>query len=651
MMNFSKTAFSNRGLSKTDIPYIIAGPILRRLQPTQLVLWLVTREPLQATLSVYIDDQLKETTECAGITQSVRVGESAYIHLIYYQTEHAFPVDCWLSYDLECQLQGETKNLKTLLPDLLYQGEERPRFVLKTELDQVLHGSCRKPHYPSEDALLQVDHVLEKSQGDPASRPALLMMSGDQIYADDVAGPMLAAIHQTIDLLGLSSESIQGATVSDCAELYKNQHCYYEREELLPHTEANQALRDKFFGGAKKPIFTADTAHNHLITLSEVIAMYLLVWSPQLWGKLQLNVTNLPDKHGDRYRSEQKEIEAFTHSLPQVQRALAHIPAYMIFDDHDVTDDWNLTRGWEEAAYGHPFSRRIIGNALIGYWLCQGWGNAPEKFPSQWVEQLAFDDDGFDQGELAQASQQRDQLITDVLAFESWHYSLATSPKLVVLDTRTKRWWSETSQSKPSGLMDWEALSELQQELIGEKSVLLISPAPIFGMKLVEAVQRVFTFFGKALTVDAENWMAHSGSANVILNIFRHPKTPQNFIILSGDVHYSFTYDIKIRFRKNSPDIWQVTCSGLKNEFPHGLLTLFDRFNRWLYGSRSPLNWFTKRRRMQIRSRIPQGLPHSRVLNKSGVGRLRLNQAGEPVEITVLTAEGGEVAFPPREPL
>ena len=48
------------------------------------------------------------------------------------------------------------------------------------------------------------------------------------------------------------------------------------------------------------------------------------------------------------------------------------------------------------------------------------------------------------------------------------HFSLETTPKVIVLDTRTKRWRSESSSNKPSGLMDWEALSELQQELINQ---------------------------------------------------------------------------------------------------------------------------------------------------------------------------------------
>jgi hypothetical protein len=54
--------------------------------------------------------------------------------------------------------------------------------------------------------------------------------------------------------------------------------------------------------------------------------------------------------------------------------------------------------------------------------------------------------------------------------------------------------------------------------LINHESVVLVSPAPVFGVKLIEVVQKLFTMAGKPLLVDAENWMAHRGTANVILN-------------------------------------------------------------------------------------------------------------------------------------
>ena len=39
----------------------------------------------------------------------------------------------------------------------------------------------------------------------------------------------------------------------------------------------------------RKPVFTTDNAENHLVSLAEVLAMYLLVWSPVCWQGLDLS--------------------------------------------------------------------------------------------------------------------------------------------------------------------------------------------------------------------------------------------------------------------------------------------------------------------------------------------------------------------------
>jgi len=623
---------------------IIAGPILRRITPQQLVIWLVTSEEREFSLALYRSGDQQpwiKTTLTSEQCQSLKIGKQAYVQLINWQPETPLPVEQTIEYDLYSKnADGVEESLIDLLPHVVYPNQCRPSFQIKTTLSDILHGSCRKPHHPSGDGLLRVDEVIADSMTAGRQRPALLLMTGDQIYADDVAGPMLVAIHQTIQWLGLFSESWRGAVVNDSQALYDSDLCYYQRQDLLPQSKANEALKDRLFTGVEKPIFTTDSAQNHLATLAEIMAMYLLVWSPELWRLIELDDHHVPSPYLDQYQQEKRVIQDFAAGLPQVQRALAHLPTYMIFDDHDVTDDWNLTRGWEEAAYSHPFSRRILGNALIGYWVCQGWGNDPAAFNEQVNTAVAacFNKPG---GEY------QDALIDILLNWDTWHYSLATNPKVVVLDTRTHRWRSETSPTQPSGLMDWEALTSLQQELMNEPAVILVSPAPIFGVKLIEAIQRMFTFFGQALMVDAENWMAHPGAANVILNIFMHPKTPQRFVILSGDVHYSFAYDVDIRFRKDSPQIWQITSSGLKNEFPPRLIQLFGALDRWLYASRSPLNWFTKRRRMRIKAReIALSQPH-RLANASGVGRVILDDNGHPQTITVLPAEGEVVTFCP----
>jgi hypothetical protein len=186
-------------------------------------------------------------------------------------------------------------------------------------------------------------------------------------------------------------------------------------------------------------------------------------------------------------------------------------------------------------------------------------------------------------------------------------------------------------------------LSELQQELLDHPSAIIVSPAPIFGVKLIETVQKVFSWCGYPLLVDAENWMAHRGAAQVILNIFRHSRTPGNYVVLSGDVHYSFVYEVLIRHRKAGPRIWQITSSGIKNEFPPTLLEWFDRLNRWLYSPRSPLNWFTKRRLMRI---VPYTPEHAeageRLWNSAGIGQVFFNEQGQPSEIVQHNSNGAE---------
>lgn len=640
-----------------QLPLILAGPILRHCTEQQFTLWLMSSSAVDIRLQLF-ENQAPEAfaefdfSNVAG-HNCVRVGESAYVHLI--SVSAPIPSDQLVSYDLILSNQAGSEQLSKILPQLAMHGE-RPGFVLAGKMRQLLHGSCRKPHYPGADALPCAEKVLASTPPTESDRPNLLLMSGDQIYCDDVAGPMLDAIIQTVKLLGLYGEKLQGAIVGDSEALYEHPFCFYQREQLLPLCGEAPSALIPLFKGAKKPIFTTIAAHNHVITLAEVIAMYALVWSPALWPLIQLDQSKVDATFRERYEKERLIIEEFVDTLPKTARALANIPVYMIFDDHDVTDDWNLTRGWEETAYQNPFSRQILGNALVAYWLFQGWGNAPEKFPDDWQEALKTDANNQWQ------EQAQDAFIDRVLDFGEWHYSIPTSPPIHVLDTRTHRWRSESNANKPSGLMDWENLSELQQKIIADDSVILVSAAPIFGVKLIEVIQRIFTFFGKPLVVDAENWMAHTGAANVLLNMFVHHKAPDNLIILSGDVHYSFVYDVRVKRKKVLPHlrkrnndaadrkIWQITASGIKNCFPDGLIKFFDRFDRFLYSSRSPLNWFTKRRKLAVKSRKPRGMAPYRLVNHSGLGLLCLGEDGSPTDIRLLHPDRADTEFPPRKP-
>jgi len=616
------------------LPQVIAGPIVRKVTSTECHIWVVTSNADSPALNLSANEVVV-SGNCQR--ETIRVGKYAFIHLLSFTSSEPFEDTARIGYSLSFSDDAQQASWENEQRGLLYDGQPSLCFHYTETPETILHGSCRKPHFHSDDALAQVDVLHKNAFKKQNDFPDLLLMTGDQIYADDVAGPMLKAIHSVIDRLGLYHEALEGAVVTNTNELATHEHGYYEREQLLPQIATNTVLSSIFFGAKKKPVFTSVNAQNHLIGSAEIIAMYLLVWSDTLWADINIDKDGIPPKYHAIFDKEHEALNGFVKQLPQVRRALAHIPTYMIFDDHDVTDDWNLTRGWEQEVYGNPLSKRMIGNALIGYLLCQGWGNAPKKVaPLIAKVQKSMGESGLNS---------HDEIIDDLLDFDQWHYRLDTTPPIEVLDTRTQRWRSESNMNKPSGLMDWEALCDFQHSIIGKESVIVVSAAPIYGVKVIEAIQKVFTFFGKALTVDAENWMAHKGTANVILNIFRHYKTPPDFIILSGDVHYSFVYDVRLRFRRNSPHITQFTCSGLKNAFPDGLIKWLDRLNRVLYRSKSPLNLFTRRRNMSVKAREPS-LGYGELFNGCAIGVLKISQKNTDVQCKALLSNGKEVEFP-----
>ena len=616
------------------MPQVIAGPIVRKVTSTECHIWVVTSNADSPALNLSANEVVV-SGNCQR--ETIRVGKYAFIHLLSFTSSEPFEDTARIGYSLSFSDDAQQASWENEQRGLLYDGQSSLCFHYTETPETILHGSCRKPHFHSDDALAQVDVLHKNAFKKQNDFPDLLLMTGDQIYADDVAGPMLKAIHSVIDRLGLYHEALEGAVITNTNELATHEHGYYEREQLLPQIATNTVLSSIFFGAKKKPVFTSVNAQNHLIGSAEIIAMYLLVWSDTLWADINIDKDGIPPKYHAIFDKEHEALNGFVKQLPQVRRALAHIPTYMIFDDHDVTDDWNLTRGWEQEVYGNPLSKRMIGNALIGYLLCQGWGNAPKKVaPLIAKVQESMGESGLNS---------HDEIIDDLLDFDQWHYRLDTTPPIEVLDTRTQRWRSESNMNKPSGLMDWEALCDFQHSIIGKESVIVVSAAPIYGVKVIEAIQKVFTFFGKALTVDAENWMAHKGTANVILNIFRHYKTPPDFIILSGDVHYSFVYDVRLRFRRNSPHITQFTCSGLKNAFPDGLIKWLDRLNRVLYRSKSPLNLFTRRRNMSVKAREPS-LGYGELFNGCAIGVLKISQKNTDVQCKALLSNGKEVEFP-----
>ncbi|MGO3207251.1 MAG: hypothetical protein ACTIJ3_09985 [Halomonadaceae bacterium] len=317
------------------LPDILVGPLLRRISTTRLVLWIIASRPLNMALVLRPGQSDTETIGLTHHQQCIAIGQHAFIHLIDIGLESPLPCDERIEYDLQVETpQGDWRSLPEWAPWLCYAGATYPAFVIASRHHRLMHGSCRKPHHDSADGLVRADSWLAEQQAAPTEWPAWLLMTGDQVYADDVAGPMLRAVHALIERLGLVDEWLEGATVDDSQALYQSPDSYYRRAELLPDVTSNAALRERFFGGVKKPVFTSANAQNHLMTLAEMLAMYCLVWSPVPWQVIAPTPPGLDEKDAELYRQEQVIIDAFVAGLPQCARLMAHLPSLMIFDDN-----------------------------------------------------------------------------------------------------------------------------------------------------------------------------------------------------------------------------------------------------------------------------------------------------------------------------
>lgn len=90
-----------------QIPAILSGPIIRRVEPANIYLWVATSEAFQIDAVLYqvINKSTDTPTyEPVGIhteTNTIHAGENMYIHLIKVNPESgSFPTDSLLGYNL-----------------------------------------------------------------------------------------------------------------------------------------------------------------------------------------------------------------------------------------------------------------------------------------------------------------------------------------------------------------------------------------------------------------------------------------------------------------------------------------------------------------------------------------------------------------------
>ncbi len=541
------------------LPLILAGPILRRTESRAVTVWLALKAPRQVKLKVYATEggtgEIVDRLLLQGENSTVQLGE--YLHVVVVTAiaiDYNFLTSGQIyAYDIEFAdrpepsgvpgVENEREDLISCLwppaPDvsplgpqtISYFDHQLPTFALPPkDLNylRIVHGSCRKPHGGGRDALPILDSSISEFANMANFRPHQLFLTGDQIYGDDVADPMLWALTDAGDaLLGWKENlPLMTAQIKDnlCNSIPKNTkkgNDFCEVRENFIESEFQQQAEAKY--KYKKPVelkpgtrtdiardfggFTAmlvnkpDNAKSHLFGLGEYYAMYLLVWSPVLWCDRFPKGKDVCEnvKQAKVWDREALELEIFTPNLWRVRRAIANIPTYTICDDHDVSDDWYLNREWCYRVLGKPLGRRVVQNALLAYTVFQAWGNTPTQFDAgkvgnklltsatKWSESAGSDDSAWENVAKYLGMPRIDietglpkfKLDEDVLILDrdeealNWHFTIRSfKHEVIVLDTRTWRGYPTESAIDPPMLLTHKGFEEQIQQPLRETEFL-----------------------------------------------------------------------------------------------------------------------------------------------------------------------------------
>ena len=714
------------------IPLILCGPMLRRVESDAVSVFVALKHPRKVKLTIYEGTSPSDPVKFESApVETVPLGDFLHVVVVTAQLpqfpnrdealltsgevygydltlikEHEglddfaetdtlgslglLEGDYALGYETDPSTDPPTDKQKTL-----------PSFSLPPkELDKLrlVHGSCRNPYGEGLDAFEALDEMVEKTHTDANKRPHQLFLTGDQIYADEVPDTLLAALMDAGDtLLGWQELAIDPSNTTPVTPKGLS-NISISSLELQPGHRTKTTL--------KRCGFTTKVHQSHLLSLGEYYAMYLFAWSPVLWPSTLPTVKDIyPNKDETHkvpvtaskdgfkrkedtslfssFEKQKEHVKNFKKSLPKVRRALANIPTYMIFDDHEVTDDWYLNLNWCQRVLKQPLGRHVIQNGLSAYGIFQAWGNTPHQFVSgqpgralldaavAWSKSQGTDTDarqqmnrrvGVPNNLLSQVNARRG-LSHNADALK-WHYSLVrgSAYEVIVLDTRTWREFPGRANFDFSAILSDEGF-QTQILSLGTSQTevtLVVSAGVVFGLPPFYEEYKG----DKDLTLqerfdnDSEDWVFQPPTFERLFsalaqraNSFNNndnSKRQGRIVFLSGDVHYSLAarlqYWASRPFKSASTGevelvAAQLTSSSLKNETRVDLSKFKFKGTEALHNHGfNPL---------EVRDSLPDPKQHLGWENPGGkrqvIGRLQVSGVGDigddtPIE-TDLTVE------------
>ncbi|MEV6170152.1 alkaline phosphatase D family protein [Streptomyces sp. NPDC051954] len=268
---------------------------------------------------------------------------------------------------------------------------------------------------------------------------------------------------------------------------------------------------------------------------------------------------------------------------PEIRWLLSTVPSYMIFDDHDVIDDWNTSASWLEDMRATSWWRERLLSGLMSYWVHQHLGNlSPAELADDPLYAAVRETpDGTDALRAFAAKADADP------ASVRWSYRRDFGRvRLLMVDTRAARVLDEERRSMlDPGEAHWlreQALAEpgsYDHLLIGTSLPWLlphlVHDAEGWNAALCRGEKGArWARFGEDLRrrADLEHWAAFPSSFDALTALIAEAgsgdRAPATVCVLSGDVHHA--YVAEPTWPTDAPDarVLQLTCSPVHNSIP-----------------------------------------------------------------------------------
>ncbi|MGV9247017.1 alkaline phosphatase D family protein [Streptomyces sp. NPDC003710] len=268
---------------------------------------------------------------------------------------------------------------------------------------------------------------------------------------------------------------------------------------------------------------------------------------------------------------------------PGIRWLLSTVPSLMIFDDHDLVDDWNTSAAWLAGIRATAWWRERLLGGLMAYWVHQHLGNlSPAELAADPLYAAVRETpDGTDV--LRAYAAQADAHPSTV----RWsHRRDFGRVRVVMLDSRAARVLDEDGRA----MLDPAEAEWLEEQVRGARGVCdhlligtslpwllphLVHDAETWDALLCRGVRGArWARFGERLrqTADLEHWSAFPESfaalADLVAEAGTGPGAPAGVYVLSGDVHHG--YVAEPAWPEGGPDarVLQLTCSPLHNSVP-----------------------------------------------------------------------------------